>query len=142
MPFKYFISYKYTNRNINTLHNEIDPIMKTIQNTGSTVFCNLYSDDMYLQNNYSTKQIMQHCFDNLKLCDVYIAYIAKDSDEFGGGMAIECGYAIHQNMPIVSCIPVNCTHKYKSLVGLCSNIIEYCTIEDLCNKLKAFINTQ
>lgn len=138
MTDKYFISYKFTGRDINELHAEIDPIVEAMQIASgcNDVFCNLYYDDIYNADNYTVKEILDHCFGVLKNCDVYIAYV---TDEFGGGMAIECGYAYCLGKTIVACIPESKINaSYKSLYGLCNSVIYYSDIADLCTKLGSY----
>ena len=133
---KYFLSYKFTGVNINELHKQIDPIVNIFNKTkNSKIFCNLYWDNFYVTNNFTAKQIMNHCFDNLKICDTYIAFVC---DSFGGGMAIECGYAICAGLKIVACLPNNC-ETFTSLIGVSDHLIRYNSIQDLYKKLTIFI---
>lgn len=112
----YFISYKFTGVDINELHKLIDPIVEIIKSYGHTVFCNLYCDDMYIENKYTPKQIMEHCFDEIRKCDVCFVLI---DNVFGCGMGIECGYAKCLNKKIVIC------------TNTCSNITSIEWISDI-----------
>ncbi len=132
---KFFISYKFTGVPLQKLHTQIDPIVAAItkQYGRNNVFCNLYYNDIYLAEGYTVKEIMNHCVNALKTCDTYIAFV---TDMFGGGMAIECGYAYCLGKTIITCIP-SCARQdnYKSLIGISSIVISYDNIDDLCDKL-------
>ena len=128
---KIFISYKYTGEDLTKVWAAINKLTTTIHRTGNIYFCNLYSDDMYIKEHYTTKQIMDHCVENLKTCDIYLAYVTGD---FAGGMAIECGYAYSLGMKIVACLPNN-KETYTSLKGISTHVLTYEDLDDLCVKL-------
>jgi hypothetical protein len=130
----YFISYKFTGVELVKLHEFIDPVVEIIKSYGHSVFCNLYYGDMYTQGKYTIKQIFDHCFENIKKCDVYVALI---DDAFGGGMAIECGYAICHGKRIIACQPSNLKNN-NSLESLSECVIKYDSIEDMHKNLKKY----
>jgi nucleoside 2-deoxyribosyltransferase len=129
---RYFISYKFTGVGLEKLYNDLDPIVKSIRDFGHDVFCNLYSLAEYQENGFGTNQIMQHCFDEIEKSDVLIIYV---TDTFGGGSAIECGYAIGQGLEILALIPKNSPETYTTLKALSHHIIEYTDQDDLLLKL-------
>jgi hypothetical protein len=133
---RYFLSYKFTGINVSELHEQIDPIVSTIKSHNNDVFCNLYYNDHYLENQFSAKQIMDHCFNEMKSCNAYIAYV---SDIFSGGMAIECGYAYSLGLKIIACLPIN-QESFASLEGISSYVIRYDDIRDLCRSLDYIID--
>lgn len=119
---KVFISYKFTGIELEKLHQTFDPIVETLKKYGHTVFCNLYYLDFYQQNNYSIKQIFDHCFNELKTCNIYLCVVDKDQI-FAGGMAIEFGYAYSLKLKTIVCFP-NEYHS-TSVENLCDVIIHY-----------------
>jgi nucleoside 2-deoxyribosyltransferase len=84
-----------------------------------------------VENKYSAKKIMEHCFDEMKKCDYYIAFV---NDIFGGGMAIECGYAYCLGLKIIACVP-NSSESFTSLKGICDFLIVYNDTKELLDKL-------
>lgn len=134
---KYFLSYKFTGVPLHTLYQQINPLVDIIKDNNNTVFCNLYSEEQYYKNNFSTKQIMEHCFNELKTCDAYICYV---TDTFAGGMAIECGYAHALNLPIIMCVPKNTKEKFTTLSSLATYRIDYIDQDDLEHQLNYYFN--
>lgn len=132
---KFFLSYKFTGVDKSKLYDYINPIIKIINDSGNDVFCNLYCDNFYIKNKYSAKEIMEHCFGELKKCDCYIAFV---DDIFGGGMAIECGYAYCLGLKIIACIPNN-TENFTSLKGICDTLIYYDDMNELNDKLNIYL---
>ena len=133
---KYFLSFKFTGIGISTLHERIDPLMNIIKDNNNKAFCSLYSEDMYKQRGYKCKQIMDHCFSELKTSDVCICYV---EDFFSSGMAVEVGFAYANNIPIIICIP---KHKSKSgtVHSLITHRIEYENCVDLHKQLSVYIS--
>lgn len=130
---KYFISYKFNKLKFEQTKDKIDPLVALIKHFGHHVFCNLYYENYYTANNYSAKQILDHCFTKMKKCDAIIVYVDGD---LGGGMGIECGYAYSLGLEIITCISTESIHI--SLEGLSSHIIHYTGYSDLCNKLNDY----
>ncbi len=131
---KYFISYKFTDIPRSVLHSSIGSLVEVLKAKKHEVFCNLYSDEHYVKNKCSVEQIMKHCFAELLKCDVYIAYVDPITGNFGGGSAIECGYAIATNKKIIAIIPDN-GMKYTSLIGLADKVLLYKNSEDMLAQL-------
>jgi nucleoside 2-deoxyribosyltransferase len=130
----YFVSYKFTGIELTKLHEFVDPVVEIIKSHGNKVFCNLYYDDMYIKEKYTIKQIFAHCFENLKKCDIYLALIY---DTFGGGMAIECGYAICLGKRIITCQPSELKNN-TSLEGLSEYVIKYDSQNDMLSQLNKY----
>lgn len=129
---KIFISYKYTGVPLKKLYTQIDPIMTTLKDSNHEPFCNLYSEYFYIHNRYTTPMIMNHCFNEIRNCDIYLAFV---DDIFGGGMAIECGYAYALNKKIVSLVPQS-TEKFTTLTGISDEIYRYKNMEDMLSELQ------
>lgn len=134
---RFFLSYKFTSIDKSKLYSSINNIIKIINDSGNDVFCNIYCDHFYIENKYSTAEIMEHCFRGLRKCDYYMAFI---DNIFGRGMAIECGYAHCLGLKIIACIPNN-TKKFTSLKGICDTIIQYDDTNDLYVKLNNYLHT-
>jgi nucleoside 2-deoxyribosyltransferase len=129
---RYFISYKFTGVPLDVLHKEIDPIVAVLREKGHDVFCNLYSESMYQSEKYNGKMIMKHCFEELERSDVYLTYI---TDQFGGGQAIECGYACKLGLQIVACAPEG-MEQLTSLKAVSDLVIRYSSHSDLLDRIK------
>ena len=131
---KYFISYKFTGIPLDVLHKEIDPIVAILRKNGHDVFCNLYSESIYQSENYNGKMIMNHCFKELDQSDIYLTYI---NDQFGGGQAIECGYAYKLGLKIIACAPENMEHL-TSLISVSDIVIRYNCHTDLLESIRKY----
>lgn len=131
---KYFLSYKFTRVPLDQLHNNIDPIMEVLAKYGQP-YCNLYDDDFYASNKYDARQIMEHALQKLDQCDYYIIFVDKETGE---GMLIEYGYACKLNIPRLVLMPTN--YESVSMKALASNVICYDNLDDLLQKLSAFLS--
>jgi len=129
----FFISYKYTGIPLDKLHMDIDSIMKIVKNYGNS-YCNLYDDDHYKSNNFTTKEIMQHALNKLNESNYLIIYV---DGEIGEGMAIECGYACKMEIPCLLLIKNGV--KSISLKAVVNNVIEYDDHSDMLVKLEDFL---
>lgn len=126
---KAFISYKYTHVPIKEIHELIDPIYDFLSNHYIT-FCNIYKDDEYKKNKYTTKMIMHDVLYELSCANVLFVIIENTA---GTGMMIEFGYAIKQNIPII--LIINKKIKYNTLRELSTKVIEYEHKKEIKDKL-------
>jgi nucleoside 2-deoxyribosyltransferase len=101
-----YIAYRFTGVSKDQINQLITPVRKTLQNQGHKVFCNYIYDEMYIKEQYTLKDIMMHCYDNLNEQDVVLCLI--DTDELSCGMLLELGYAFAKNKTIVVCARTNC----------------------------------
>ena len=131
----YFISYKFTNVDVAVLHNFIDPIVELMKSYGHSVFCNLYYDDIYKENNYTPKQIMEHCFSEINKSDILFVLV---DGIFGCGMGIEYGYAKCLNKKIVLCKNIDVT----SAEWLSDIVIEYIEKDTITANIQKYLEME
>lgn len=137
---RYFLSYKFTGVSLEKLHEAIDPIMELFKENDKDIFCNLYLLDEYEKKNFGTKEIMDHCFEEIDKSDIYIAYI---DDAFAGGMAIECGYARAKNKKIVGIVPNN-KNTFTTFKAIADELIFYeeNNLSDMHAQLEKYLSTK
>lgn len=128
-----FLSYKFTGIPLDKLHADIDPIVKILREKHK-VYCNLYDEEFYIENHYTTKQIMDHAIGNLQQSDYLVVYV---DEQIGEGMLIEAGYAYALKKPILLLIKKDI--KSVSLRGISSAVVEYDDHGDLLRKLSEYV---
>lgn len=135
---RFFLSYKFTDVPLEQLHAEIDPIRDSITESGHDFFCNLYDEENYQKYGLTPKQIMQHALSELEKSTHCLVYI---KDVFGGGSAMEVGYAIARGIPIIALVSVFNEEKLTSLRALADTVIQFDDLQTLKAHLQAY-NTQ
>lgn len=73
-----FISYRFSKVPVEDLQQLIYPIYDYLKSINVDVFCNFYYDSFYIENKWSEKQIMEHCFENIDARDNVLCLIDTD----------------------------------------------------------------
>ncbi|AUL77595.3 hypothetical protein QJ856_gp1222 [Tupanvirus deep ocean] len=107
-----FLSYKYTGIALSILETTVKPLVSKIRQAGFEVFCNLERDDVYVQEKWTPKMIMDEALSELDKCNYHITFVAPHT-VIGEGMLIELGYAKKMGLPTILLIPEG--HKSISL---------------------------
>jgi nucleoside 2-deoxyribosyltransferase len=94
-----FISYRFSDVPRDRLEQLIPSVCDTVKEMNVDVWCNYFFDSMYLSEQYTPREIMQHCFDNLDKHDTVFCLL--DTKEPSCGMLIELGYAFAQNKDVI-----------------------------------------
>lgn len=129
-----FLSYRYTNVPKIVLEETVLKIVETLREFGNTVFCNLENDDKYFKERWTTKQIMDECFEELRNCDYHISFISsRIKNKIGEGIPIELGYAKCLGLKTLLLLP-NGFHCL-TLREVVDKVIIYNNMSELLNKL-------
>ena len=121
---KFFLSYKFSEQPIETLHANIDPIVNLLSTKG-VCYCNLYDEPMYQNNKFTTKQIIEHALSNMDETTLHVTYI--NSTGSSEGMLIE--YAVAKQLPRLLLIHKNA--KCASPRSLANTVIDL-TMKKIC----------
>ena len=131
---RYFLSYKFNGVPLEQLHKEIDPIKSFFEDDlEEEFFCNLYSESDYQKYTLTPQQIMLHALQELKVANYCLVYVTTSS--FGGGSAMEAGYALAQGIPLIALIKNDVTESITSLIAMSSKVIRFTDQKDLLNHL-------
>src|SRR5579872_6576141 len=96
-----FISYRFTGVPSSQLDQLIHPIYNHLRDNNINVFCNYYRDDFYTYNNWTIKQIMDECFQEIDKANKVICLV--DTNSYSCGMLLEIGYSLAKNKEIIVC---------------------------------------
>ena len=132
MGTKVFISYRFSDIPLETLHELIDPIVNFFTKAGLHIFCNLYFDNYYKENNYTPKQIMDHCFQELEGSDFVICLF--DTNKYSCGLLLEIGYALANKKNITVFTREGC--EIDTLIEVTNRNYKYNTNDELYEKIK------
>jgi hypothetical protein len=94
-----FISYRFTGENIENLKSIIGEIKNILESKNNKIFCSLYEEDFFRENNFSVDAIYQYCNDKLVECD--LVYFFIKSNESSKGMKLEFEEAKKYNKKII-----------------------------------------
>jgi nucleoside 2-deoxyribosyltransferase len=89
---KVFLSYRFTGEDPKVLKKTLMRICNSLEKAGHTHYCSFWKGDLFKENKYSNKQILNHALKELDSSDIYLAFIK--SEEKSEGMLIEAGYAL------------------------------------------------
>jgi len=128
---KIFLVYRFTGENIVELEKTCDSIVSALEKSGHKCFCSLSREEHYQKNKLTRKQIYFDAMKEIDSCDAVLLFVK--SDEKSEGMLVEAGYALAKGKKIILTLK-NGVHA--ELLGYISDeIIEFDTIEELCEKL-------
>jgi len=129
-----FISYRYTSVPKKVLEETVLKLVETLRRLGNEVFCNLENDEKYFKERWSTKQIMDECFEELNKCDYHISFISsKIKNKIGEGIPIELGYAKCLKLKTLLLLPYG--FHCLTLREVVDKIVIYKSMDELLNKL-------
>ena len=127
---KIFISYRFSDVEKTDLENLITPIYNSLK-LNHKVFCNFYKDQHYIDNNYTAKEIMQDCFENIDSSDTVLCLV--DTNKYSCGMLLEIGYSLAQHKRIIVCSRQGC--EIDTLCQMATYTISYADYDELLKKL-------
>ncbi len=125
------ISYRFSDIPIHDLKKLIDPVYNLIKDKGVDVFCNFYYEDHYLEQGYTGKQVMDHCFENIDKKEIILCLV--DTPKYSCGMLLEMGYSLAQKKKIVVCFREGC--EIDTLNQMADHSIIYKDYDDLLEKI-------
>lgn len=128
---KIFLSYKFTGEDINGLNKTVGKIISTLRSIGYEVFCTLEDESWFQENKKTNREIIERAFQYLNKSDITLVFV--HSNEKSEGMMIEIGYAIAKNKPIILALQRGI--KTTFLAEMAKSVIEFDSIDDLCDKL-------
>ncbi|ARF10526.1 hypothetical protein Hokovirus_2_53 [Hokovirus HKV1] len=123
-----FLSYRYTNIPKETLENTVTKFVLNLRNQNIDIFCNLEEDEKYIKNKYTTKMIMNECFEELEKCNTHITLIFPESG-IGEGMLLELGYALKLKLKTLLLIPKD--YNGNTLRSVVDKYIDYRDFDEL-----------
>ena len=129
---KIFISYKFAGENPQELEKILLEISNVLEESGHKVYSASKDEDLFIQENFSAKQILNHALTEIDNADCLLVF-AK-SNEKSEGMLIEIGYALAKNKKIILAIKENVNFFFTE--DIADEVIEFEDFDNLLNKLK------
>ncbi len=132
---KIFLSYRFTGEDPAELKESLGKILATLRvGNKHEVYCSFEDELWFREKNRTNKEIMEHAFQKLDNSDLLLAYIK--SDEKSEGMLVEIGYVVGKGKPFALALKRGV--KTTSIQQMANPLIEFDTLDDLCEKLKIF----
>lgn len=128
---KIFLSYRFTGEDPVELNTNLGAIISTLRGAGHDVYCSIEDEAWFREKRHTNKEIMEHAFQNLDLCDLLLAFIK--SDDKSEGMLVEIGYFMGKGKPVALALKQGV--KTTSLAEMANPLIEFTDLDDLCSKL-------
>ena len=129
---KVFISYRFTGEDPKELNDILGKIRGVLIESGHQVFCSFWSEELFRNNSFTNKQILEYTLEELKKSDTVLVLIK--SSEKSEGMLIEVGYALASQKKIILVIKNDV--KTTFLHQIANEVIEFESVDGLCIKLK------
>lgn len=129
---KFFLSYKFTGEDIAELTETLSKILATLRALGHKVYCSIEDEKSFQENLKTNKEILHHTLNHLDDSDLIFAFVR--SEQKSEGMLIEVGYALAKGKPFVLAIQNGI--KTTFLTEIANTLIEFESVNDLCEKLK------
>lgn len=130
---KVFISYRFTGEDPVKLKLALDKVCEGLNLAGFDNYCSFGNEELFRNNSYTVKQIMEHALAELDKSDALLAFV--NSDNKSEGMLIEVGYAIAKGKPVIL-LKRNGVSTH-SLEGVSKSIIEFNSLNEISEKLAA-----
>lgn len=131
---KIFLSYRFTGEDPNELKVTLGAITGALREGGHTVYCSFEDEAWFREKKHTNKEIMEHAFQKLDGAEMILAFVK--SDEKSEGMLLEIGYMVGKGKSFALAIKNGV--KTTSIKEMANPLIEFETIDDLCEKLKIF----
>lgn len=130
-PKTIFLSYRFTGEDINELTETLGKILAALRSVGHTVYCSIEDEKWFRENHRTNKEILKHALERLDKSDIILAFVK--SDQKSEGMLLEVGYMIARGKSFSLALK----HGIKTtfLAELAEPLIEFDSIDDLCDKL-------
>ncbi len=129
---KFFLSYKFTGEDITELIETLSKILATLRTLGHKVYCSIEDEKSFQENLKTNKKILHHTLNHLDDSDLIFAFVR--SEQKSEGMLLEIGYALAKEKPFVLAIQNGI--KTTFLTEIANTLIEFESVNDLCEKLK------
>jgi nucleoside 2-deoxyribosyltransferase len=130
-PKTIYLAYKFTGEDINELTKTLGKILSTLRSVGHTVYCSIEDEKWFKENHKTNKEILKHALERLDKSDVILAFVK--SDQKSEGMLLEIGYMMAKGKSFA--LALKREIKTIFLAELAEPLIEFDSIEDLCDKL-------
>ena len=106
-------------------------VVEALKIAGHETYCSFWDDEMFGNEKYTHKQILERALKELDKADIYLAFIkTQDKSE---GMLMEAGYAFAKSKPIIVAIKEGVITTF--LMQIAKDVIEFSNVDDLYNKL-------
>ena len=130
-PKTIFLSYRFTGEDINELTETLGKVLLTLRSVGHTVYCSIEDEKWFRENHRTNKEILKHALERLDKSDVILAFVK--SDQKSEGMLLEVGYMMAKGKSFA--LALKRETKTTFLAELAEPLIEFDSIDDLCDKL-------
>ena len=130
-PKTIFLSYKFTGEDINELTETLGKILSALRSVGHTVYCSIEDEKWFRENHRTNKEILKHALERLDKSDIILAFVK--SDQKSEGMLLEIGYMMAKGRSFA--LALKRETKTTFLAELAEPLIEFDSIDDLCDKL-------
>lgn len=130
-PKTIFLSYRFTGEDINELTETLGKILAALRSVGHTVYCSIEDEKWFRENNRTNKEILKHALERLDKSDIILAFVK--SDQKSEGMLLEIGYMMAKGRSFA--LALKRETKTTFLAELAEPLIEFDSIDDLCDKL-------
>lgn len=135
-PQKIFMSYKFTG----VPFGEIEAFLKPIHDMLLQFpfchypYCNLWDTQRYIDEKFTTKQIMKECFAEIEKSDALLALI--NSPELSTGMVLEIGYALAHDLPVILVCHRDAYDSLNTLASVAKKVIIFDDPSEIRDQLK------
>ena len=130
-PKTIFLSYRFAGEDINELTETLSKVLLTLRSVGHTVYCSIEDEKWFRENHRTNKEILKHALERLDKSDVILAFVK--SDQKSEGMLLEVGYMMAKGKSFA--LALKRETKTTFLAELAEPLIEFDSIDDLCDKL-------
>lgn len=129
---KIFLSYRFTGENVTELTETLNKILSALRSAGHTVYCSIEDEKWFKENNRTNREILEHALKQLDKSDLILAFVC--SNEKSEGMLLEIGYIMAKGKSVALALQRGV--KTTFIKELANPLIEFYSVEELCNKLK------
>lgn len=126
-----YLCYRFTGEDINELMETLGKILSSLRSVGHTVYCSIEDEKWFKENHKTNKEILNHALERLDKSDVILAFVR--SDQKSEGMLLEIGYMIAKGKSFA--LALKREIKTTFLAELANPLIEFDSVDDLCDKL-------
>lgn len=126
------IAYRFTGEDPVELGETLGKIAGTLRSAGHYVYCSIEDETWFRAEKRTNGDIMRHAFEQLNNSDIVLAFVR--SDEKSEGMLLEVGYAMGKGKRIALALKRGV--KTTSIQDMADPVIEFDSVDDLCEKLK------
>ncbi|MBI2663217.1 hypothetical protein HYX15_01655 [Candidatus Woesearchaeota archaeon] len=131
-----FLGYRFTGENPEELKVNLRAICSSLEKAGHRIYCSLWEEHFYKENNYTADQIYEHALKKMQDCDAFLALVK--SNDRSKGMNKEKEEAVRLNKKIYLAIKRGL--DFQDFRNVANEAIEWDNLEELCillSKLKS-----